>query len=69
MTQQEQKYEFQDVQEPVLYREMFPYDELPRVIFEDATVAPPRRIALVMYLTRETFELLEGETLAEFLAS
>jgi isopropylmalate/homocitrate/citramalate synthase len=32
------KFELQDIQEPRLYREMFPYSRLPQVIFEPGTV-------------------------------
>ncbi len=38
-------------------------------IFEDPTAAPPRRIGLVMDLTHESFQLLEGGSLEEFLSS
>ncbi len=43
----------QDVEEPVLYRQMFPYRELPRVLFEEATVpmAPAREV----WITDTTF--------------
>ena len=34
------KYELQNVDEPELFRDMFPYTELPRVVFEDESVAP-----------------------------
>lgn len=37
-------------------------------VFEDTTGASPRRIALAMNLTQETYELLEGEALDEFLS-
>ncbi|KKO03680.1 hypothetical protein LCGC14_0096080 [marine sediment metagenome] len=33
------KFPLQNVDEPELYRDMFPYTTLPRVVFEDATVA------------------------------
>jgi len=36
-------------------------------LFEDTSCSPPRRIGLVMNLTQETFELLQGEELVEFL--
>ncbi|HUS48081.1 MAG TPA: 2-isopropylmalate synthase [Phycisphaerae bacterium] len=38
MQKNHRHFGLQDVEEPNLYREMFPYDELPRVIFEDSTV-------------------------------
>jgi len=43
-----QPYPLQDVDEPVLYREMFPYTELPRVVFEQDTVemAPAERLGI-----------------------
>jgi len=47
------KYPLKHVEEPNLYREMFPFRELPRVVFEDAVVpsAPARR----MWITDTTF--------------
>ncbi len=41
-------FPLQNVDEPELYREMFPYTTLPRVVFEDATVAqaPAERFAI-----------------------
>lgn len=36
-------------------------------VFEDASSDPPRRVGLVMNLTNETFELLQGSALEEFL--
>jgi isopropylmalate/homocitrate/citramalate synthase len=47
------KHPLQDVAEPVLYREMFPYKELPRVAFEEATV--PLAPAPKIWLTDTTF--------------
>jgi len=38
LTQAKAKFELQDVAEPNLYRDMFPYEELPKVIFEDEDV-------------------------------
>ncbi|MDY6913588.1 MAG: 2-isopropylmalate synthase [Planctomycetota bacterium] len=46
-------YPLQDVQEPNLFREMFPYTELPRVLFEDA--APPVAPAKDIWITDTTF--------------
>ena len=42
------KFPLQNVDEPELYREMYPYATLPRVVFEDATVAqaPAERFAI-----------------------
>ncbi|GAG12500.1 unnamed protein product, partial [marine sediment metagenome] len=34
------KYELQNVDEPELFRDVFPYTELPRAVFEDESVAP-----------------------------
>ena len=39
MTLSENKYELQDVAEPNLFRDMFPYTDLPKVIFDGQTVA------------------------------
>lgn len=39
MTQSENKYELQDVAEPNLFRDMFPYTELPKVVFDGQTAA------------------------------
>jgi isopropylmalate/homocitrate/citramalate synthase len=46
-------YELQNVGEPNLYRDMFPYTELPKVHFEDATVpmVPPKEV----WITDTTF--------------
>jgi hypothetical protein len=38
-------------------------------IFEDEIRQPPRRVGLVMNLTQETFELLQGESLEQFLGA
>jgi len=46
-------YRLQNVEEPNLYREMFPYTELPKVIFEEATV--PLSPAPEMWITDTTF--------------
>ncbi|HUS47170.1 MAG TPA: 2-isopropylmalate synthase [Phycisphaerae bacterium] len=53
MAKQERTYELQDVSEPVLYREMFPYKDLPRVTFEEATV--PMSPAREIFITDTTF--------------
>ena len=49
MTDRTKEYELQNVEEPNLYREMFPYTELPKVVFEDASVpmAPAEDISYV----------------------
>ena len=41
-------FPLQNVDEPELFREMYPYNELPRVIFEDSTVelAPSERLTI-----------------------
>ena len=53
MTPKKQKFELQDVAEPNLYRDQFPYTQLPRVLFEKATVpmAPAREV----WITDTTF--------------
>ena len=38
-------------------------------VFEDAANHPPRRLGLVMNLTQETFDLLQGEALEQFLGA
>lgn len=53
MTAQKNKYPLQDVDEPNLYREMFPYTEIPKVIFEKETV--PMSPAPEMFITDTTF--------------
>jgi len=53
LTQGKAKYTLQDVAEPRLFREMFPYSELPRVIFESATV--PMAPAKDVWITDTTF--------------
>ena len=47
------KYTLQDVGEPNLYREQFPYTELPRVVFDGAAV--PMAPAAAMWITDTTF--------------
>ena len=53
MTQTNRKYELQDVPEPNLFREMFPYSQLPVAVFEDSTVemAPAKDV----WITDTTF--------------
>ena len=51
--EENRKYNLQDVDEPNLYREMFPFEKLPRVVFEDATV--PMAPAADMWITDTTF--------------
>jgi isopropylmalate/homocitrate/citramalate synthase len=53
LTQAAGKFELQDVGEPNLLREMFPYGQLPRVLFEEASVrlAPAKEI----WITDTTF--------------
>ncbi len=48
-----ESYELQDIEEPNLYREMFPYTKLPKVIFEEATV--PLSPARQVWITDTTF--------------
>lgn len=38
-------------------------------VFQDATNHPPRRVGLVLNLTQETFELMQGDALVRFLGS
>lgn len=47
------RFELQDVAEPRLFREQFPYSEVPRVVFEDATV--PMAPAKDIWITDTTF--------------
>jgi len=47
------KFELQDVEEPNLYRDIFPYSELPRVAFDDTTV--PMAPAEDCWITDTTF--------------
>ena len=53
MAQTKPKYELKDVIEPVLYREMFPYSQLPRVLFDGQTV--PMAPASEVWITDTTF--------------
>ena len=53
MTPKDANFPVQDVAEPVLYREMFPFSQLPRVLFEDAGV--PLAPAGEMWITDTTF--------------
>jgi len=53
LKESERKYELQDVPEPNLYRDMFPYEELPRVRFEETTV--PMRPPEEIWITDTTF--------------
>ncbi|MFA6133118.1 MAG: 2-isopropylmalate synthase [Phycisphaerae bacterium] len=54
MTDNQAKFSLQDIAEPNLYREMFPYSQLPRVIFEDGPV-PPMSPARDIWITDTTF--------------
>jgi len=47
------KYPLANVEEPNLYREQFPYTELPKVFFEQATV--PMNVAPEVWITDTTF--------------
>jgi len=47
------EHKLQNVDEPNLYREVFPYTELPRVVFEDS--APPMSPAKKIWVTDTTF--------------
>jgi len=49
----DERHKLQDVAEPNLYRRLFPYGRLPRVIFEDATV--PMEPAEDVWITDTTF--------------
>ncbi len=53
MTSKERKIELQNVNEPNLLRDMFPYTELPKVIFEDHIVDPAP--AEEIWITDTTF--------------
>ena len=53
MTQPQTKFELQDVSEPNLFREMYPYSELPRVIFDGQGV--PEAPAENIWITDTTF--------------
>ncbi len=53
MTETDVKYPLQDVEEPNLFREQFPYHELPRVLFEDESV--PFEPAPEIWVTDTTF--------------
>ncbi len=46
-------YELQDVAEPQLFRDMFPYDEVPRIIFNQRLV--PMNVAEEFWITDTTF--------------
>lgn len=48
-----QNYTLQNIDEPALYRDMFPYTELPKVIFDDTTV--PLNPAKEICVTDTTF--------------
>jgi len=49
----EQRYQLQDVSEPQLYRDIFPYTELPRVPFDGQSV--PMQRAKEVWITDTTF--------------
>ena len=53
MQQEQRTYELQNVSEPNLYRDMFPYTELPKVMLEDegVPIAPAKQI----WITDTTF--------------
>ncbi len=53
MTKKQKEYQLQNVDEPALFRDMFPYTELPKVIFEDTTV--PLNPAKEIWITDTTF--------------
>ncbi len=53
MTHEKDKYPLQDVQQPELYRDVFPYTELPRVVFDGD--APPMARAADVWITDTTF--------------
>jgi len=53
LTQTRAEFELQDVDEPNLYRDMFPYEELPKVVFdgEDVALCPAKEV----WITDTTF--------------
>jgi len=53
MAEDSKKFQLQKVDEPVLYRDMFPYTELPKVLFEDSTL--PLAPAKEIWITDTTF--------------
>lgn len=53
MTDIKQSYQMKNVEEPELYRDIFPYHELPRVVFDDQPV--PMTPASAMWITDTTF--------------
>jgi isopropylmalate/homocitrate/citramalate synthase len=53
LAQKKSNFVLQDLAEPVLYREMFPYSELPKVFFEDFSV--PVQPAGEVWITDTTF--------------
>lgn len=53
MSQANSKFKLQNVEEPNLYRQMFPFTELPKVLFEEAAVAMSP--APDMWITDTTF--------------
>ena len=53
MTQSQTTFELQDIAEPNLFREMFPYSELPRVVFDGRAV--PENPADEIWITDTTF--------------
>ncbi len=53
MTQINEKYKLQDVDEPVLMRDVFPYTELPKIIFEEESV--PQDMPQEVWITDTTF--------------
>ncbi len=53
MSQQTSKYALQDVDEPNLFRDVFPYSQLPKVVFEDGVV--PMAAGGDIWITDTTF--------------
>ncbi len=53
MTQINEKYKLKDVAEPVLMREVFPYKELPKTVFEQESV--PQDLPDKVWITDTTF--------------
>jgi len=53
LAQKNGKFELRDVDEPVLFRDQFPYSQLPKVVFEQATV--PMEMAKEIWITDTTF--------------
>jgi len=53
LPEKQKKFPLKDVDEPVLFRDAFPYESLPRVFFEDTSVPPAP--AESIWITDTTF--------------